>query len=151
MILVRDLYLLVRDDQNSGRICANNSCVALASVLSEPDRVTLILPLFLELASDNSWRVRFTTVSEIGVICNLFSKDIIETKLLPEYLHLLQDPEVEVRTAAASSLSKICKYLEGKVIAENVVKLLGELSNDPCEHVRIGLAGDFLSRVVWED
>ena len=45
MILVRDLYLLVRDDQDSVRICANNSCVALASVLSEPDRVTLILPL----------------------------------------------------------------------------------------------------------
>ena len=102
MILVRDLYLLVRDDQDSVRICANNSCVALASVLSEPDRVTLILPLFLELASDNSWRVRFTTVSEIGVICNLFSKDIIETKLLPEYLHLLHYPEVEVSTAAAS-------------------------------------------------
>ena len=113
---MRDLYLLVRDDQDSVRICANGSCVALASVLSEQDRVTLILPLFLELASDNSWRVRFTTVTEIGV-----------------------------RTAAASSLSTICKYLSVRAIVEKVLTLLTDLSNDPCEHVRVGLAGDFLS------
>ena len=112
---------------------------------SDQDRVTLILPLFLELASDNSWRVRFTTVTEIGVICDLFSKEIVETKLLPEFLHLLQDPEVEVRTAAASSLSTICKYLSVRAIVEKVLTLLTDLSNDPCEHVRIGLAGDFLS------
>lgn len=89
--------------------------------------------------------MRFTTVTEIGVICDLFSKEIVETKLLPEFLHLLQDPEVEVRTAAASSLSTICKYLSVRAIVEKVLSLLTDLSNDPCEHVRVGLAGDFLS------
>ena len=92
--------------------------------------------------------MRFTSVKEIGAICELFPKEIVETKLLPEFVHLLQDSEVEVRTAAVSSLSTICKYLSVSTIVEQLMNLLTELSNDPCEHVRIGLAGDFLSKGV---
>ena len=136
----------MRDEQDSIRICGNSSCVALATVLSEEDRISLILPLFLELATDNSWRVRFTTVTQIGDICSLFPKGIIETRILPEYLRLMHDPELEVRTGAAGSISKICAHLDASVIIDQVVNIIDELSNDPSEHVRIALAGDFLSR-----
>lgn len=146
LILVRSLYILVRDEQDSIRICGNSSCVALAAVLSEEDRIALILPLFLELAADNSWRVRFTTVTQIGDICSLFPKEIIESRLLPEYLRLMQDPELEVRTGAAGAISKICQYLEPSTIVDRVISIMDELSIDPSEHVRIALAGDFLSR-----
>ena len=88
---MRSLYILVRDEQDSVRICGNASCVALASVLSPEDRATLIPPLFLELAADSSWRVRFTTVTQIDAICALFPQELVEAKLLPEFLRLMQD------------------------------------------------------------
>ena len=146
MILVRSLYILVRDEQDSIRICGNSSCIALACVLSDEDRISLILPLFLELASDNSWRVRFTTVTQIGDICALYSTEIIETRFLPEYIRLMQDPELEVRTGAAGSISKICAHLDSSTIVDKIMNVVDELSNDPSEHVRIALAGDFLSK-----
>ena len=141
---MRDLYLLVRDDQENIRIFGNASCVALARVLSEEDRGTLILPLFLELAEDSSWRVRYTTVTQIGDICALFPRDLVESKLLPEFLKLLQDSELEVRTIAASSISAICKYLRTEKV-EEMISVMTILSSDASEHVRIGLASDFLS------
>ena len=58
----------------------------------------------------------------------------------------MQDPELEVRTGAAGSISKICAHLDASVIIDQVVNIIDELSNDPSEHVRIALAGDFLSR-----
>ena len=138
------MYLLVRDDQENIRIYGNASCIALANVLSEEDRVSLILPLFLELAADSNWRVRYTTVTQIGEICALFSRHLVETKLLPEYLRLLQDTELEVRTIAASSVSHICKYLSVEKVQE-MIGIKNDLSMGPCEHVRVGLASDFLS------
>ena len=138
------MYLLVRDDQENIRIFGNASCVALARVLSEEDRGTLILPLFLELAEDSSWRVRYTTVTQIGEICALFPRELVESKLLPEFLKLLQDNELEVRTIAASSISAICKYLRVEKV-EEMISVMTSLSSDASEHVRVGLASDFLS------
>lgn len=135
----------MRDDQDSIRICGNTSCIALGSVLSEQDRIELILPLFLELASDSSWRVRYTTVTQIGEICALFPPSIVEEKLLIEFMRLMQDVELEVRTGAASSLSKICHFLTPEAIVNNLIKIVGNVSMDPSEHVRIGLASDILS------
>ena len=144
MILVRDLYLLVRDDQENIRILGNASCVALARVLSEEDRGSLILPLFLGLAEDGSWRVRYTTVTQIGDICALFSRELVESKLLPAFLKLLQDNELEVRTIAASSVSTICRFLRVEKV-EEMISVMTILSSDTSEHVRVGLASDFLS------
>ena len=142
---MRSLYILVRDEQDSVRICGNASCVALASVLSPEDRATLILPLFLELAADSSWRVRFTTVTQIDAICALFPQELVEAKLLPEFLRLMQDPELEVRTGAAGAVNSVCRWLPVETIREKMMRAVEELSNDPSEHVRIALAGEFLS------
>lgn len=145
MNLPRNLYLLVRDEQDSIRICGNTACIALGSVLSEQDCIQLILPLFLELACDQSWRVRYTTVTQIHDICKLFPPTIIQEKLVPEFLRLMQDPELEVRTGAASSLSKICSFLEPDFIVEQMMRIVGNLGMDTSEHVRIGLSNELLS------
>ena len=145
MNLPRNLYLLVRDDQDTIRICGNTSCIALGSVLSSQDRIELILPLFLELASDSSWRVRYTTVTQIGDICGLFDHTVIESKLVPAFLHLIQDPELEVRTGASMNISKICYYLEPPFIVSTMMKSIANLAVDPSEHVRIGFANEILS------
>ena len=150
MNLPRNLYLLVRDDQDSIRICGNTSCIALGSVLSEQDRIELILPLFLELASDASWRVRYTTVTQIGDICNLFPQSVVKEKLAPSFMRLMQDPELEVRTGAASSVSKICTFLEPSFIVNQFIKIIGNLSVDTSEHVRIGLANELLSMFEFD-
>lgn len=145
--LSRNLYLLVRDDQDTIRICGNTSCIALGSVLSEQDRIELILPLFLELGSDSSWRVRYTTVTQIGDICSLFDHSVIESKLVPEFLHLIQDPELEVRTGASMNITKICSSLDPSFIVNTMMDSIANLALDSSEHVRIGFAGEVLSMV----
>ena len=147
MNLPRNLYLLVRDDQDSIRVCGNSSCIALGSVFSQQDRIELILPLFLELACDHSWRVRYSTAIHIGEICNLFSQEIITEKILPEYVKLLNDSELEVRTGAVQSLSAISKHLDTGVIVKHLLSIVTALSKDPSENVRIGLATEVLSMV----
>lgn len=145
MNLPRNLYLLVRDEQESIRICGNTSCIALGSVLSEQDRIQLILPLFLELACDQSWRVRYTTVTQIYEICQIFPPTIIKEKLVPEFMKLMQDPELEVRTGAATSISKLCSFLEPEFVVDHLMKIVGNLGMDSSEHVRIGLSSELLS------
>ena len=99
----------------------------------------------MELASDSSWRVRYTTVTQIGDICGLFDHTVIESKLVPAFLHLIQDPELEVRTGASMSISKICYYLEPSFIVTTMMKSIANLAVDSSEHVRIGFANEILS------
>ena len=88
--------------------------------------------------------MRYTTVTQIGEICALFPRELVESKLLPEFMKLLQDNELEVRTIAASSISAICKYLRVEKV-EEMISVMSILSSDASEHVRVGLASDFLS------
>ena len=57
----------------------------------------------------------------------------------------MQDPELEVRTGAAGAVNSVCRWLPVETIREKMMRAVEELSNDPSEHVRIALAGDFLS------
>lgn len=129
-------------------MCGNQSCSALASVLSEEDRVALILPLFLELAADTNWQVRYTTISHIRDICELFPREIITTHLLPEFTRLLEDTELEVRACAAGAVSQFCKFINADVIGREIIPLISKLREDPSEHVRVALSSNVLSKIM---
>ena len=126
-------------------MCGNQSCIALASVLSEEDRIALILPLFLELAEDTNWQVRYTTISHISEICALFPREFVETKFLPVFMKLMSDSEEEIRSCAAGMISKICQFLSVDVICNQILPIMQDLSTDPKEHVRVALSSDLLS------
>ena len=77
---------------------AVSNCIAIAEMLSESpeEKIQAVLPVVLRLASDNSYRVRWSVASHMGKLGQVFGPDITQSQLLPCLQKLLQDAKSKV-------------------------------------------------------
>lgn len=67
---------LASDEQDSVRLLVVECCVALASMLTQEENYTLVLPIARNCSQDKSWRVRY-------MVADQFCQVDIETKCNP--------------------------------------------------------------------
>lgn len=146
---------LAADPQDSVRLLSVDPLAVLLKIITSgpnpsAERTALlrekILPLFLSLASDNSWRIRFMVASAYGrlapsLVESAHSKvSPAEVDSLGIYCALLRDLEGEVRAAACSQLSSVSALYPLGAIEEHVIPAVRLLLSDPSTHVRASLA-----------
>merc|ERR1712137_540662 len=76
------------DHQDSVRYTSVDTCVALCSKYADEKISELILPKIVGLASDESWRVRYTAADRFIPLAQGTGKDIAGKQLLPIYIKL---------------------------------------------------------------
>ena len=139
--LVKICMQLAGDAQDSVRLLAVEPLAVLLeqSSTSCPQQFASLVPLFLALASDNSWRIRFMVATNYGHLsASLVREANVDT--LGIYCTLLKDAESEVRSAACSQLSKVAALYFIDQINEHIVPSISILLTDPSSHVRASLA-----------
>jgi serine/threonine-protein phosphatase 2A regulatory subunit A len=92
---------LASDEQDSVRLLVVEGCVALASMLSQEENYTLVLPIARNCSQDKSWRVRYMVADQFCRLAEALGAEITKMELVPAFIRLLKDTEAEVRTAAA--------------------------------------------------
>ena len=139
--LVKICMQLAGDTQDSVRLLAVEPLAVLLeqSKTLYPQQFSSLVPLFLTLVSDNSWRIRFMVASNYGhLAASLIHEANVDT--LEMYCTLLKDAESEVRSAACSQLSKVAALYLSDQINEHIVPSISVLLTDPSSHVRASLA-----------
>lgn len=132
---------LASDPQDSVRLLAVEPLAVLLGASSTEAQEPLI-PVFLSLASDNSWRIRFMVASQYGRFVETLASRRADGKadLLAIYCALLQDAESEVRAAASGQLSAVASCLVEEVGRDQILEAVRLLLADPSAHVRAALA-----------
>lgn len=136
---------LSSDAQDSVKLLAVENCIAIASSVSN-EKENIVLPVVLGLASDNSYRVRWSVASHMAALGEVFGPDVTKSKLLPNCMQkLLEDAEPETRSIAAGSCEGFAKLLPVDVIISEILPSIQKLVTDEESHVRVSLAGSIMS------
>jgi hypothetical protein len=106
---------LTQDPQDSVRLHTVTSSVVVARVVA--DSAEMLLPLFLRLCADSSWRVRYKVATDFTELCAAVGGEKCSQieALVEGYVRLLQDGAAEVRTAAAYKVGDVAKLVGGQV------------------------------------
>jgi len=135
---------LAEDAQDSVKLLAVANCIAIAKRIDD-SKVAVVLPVVLNLASDNSYRVRWSVASHMAELGAVFGGEVTATKLMPVMQKLLQDPEPETRSIAAGSCEGFAKLLPVETIVTDILPAVQGLVTDDESHVRVSLAGSIMS------
>jgi len=134
------LQKLSSDEQDSIRVQIVPNCVAFATVLPQEVKLRHILPLVLLIASDRSWRVRWSLANQLHEICQVFGEQVTNNSLSEAAISILGDVEAEVRSSAAAHLAPVCSVLSRETIVVKIVPAVQRLVTDASEHVRASIA-----------
>lgn len=140
---------LAADPQDSVRLLSVEPLATLLSFASkrkkkgvELGRMEKLVPLFLTLASDTSWRIRLMVATHYGQLADTL-KEVPQVDTLGIFCALLRDGEAEVRAAAASQVDQVAGLLVehgNETVEEQLVPTVRLLLSDPSSHVRASLA-----------
>lgn len=146
---------LASDPQDSVRLLSVEPLSILmekASSTTNEKSLPALIPLFLSLASDNSWRIRFMVASHYGKLASALESSAANSNvdILGIYCSLLRDAEAEVRTAACSQLALVTAVLNSPTLVEQIISSIRLLLSDPSPHVRaiLGLQLNDLAKVL---
>jgi len=132
---------MARSEQDSVRLQTAENCIAFANELPKEARMMRIAPELFNVASDQSWRVRWSVANRFcEAAVALSGGDLLAPSLCDTFKKLLQDPEAEVRTASCFGISKVGALMSEKNLTDILLPCLGQLVNDESEHVRAALA-----------
>lgn len=133
---------LSNDEQDSIRIQVVPNCVAFSSVLPQEVKLRHILPVVMLIASDKSWRVRWSLANQLHEIAQVFGEQVSNSSLSTVFETLLNDGECEVRGAATARMVDVCSFFSKETILTRVVVGAAQrIVTDPSEHVRAALSG----------
>ena len=82
---------LVQDEQDSVKLLCIDVCVALAKKLPDDVVSESIVPHALKIASDQSWRVRWSVSNKIVDLCKALGKETTEKDIAPIFKRFLED------------------------------------------------------------
>lgn len=132
---------LSNDPQDSVRLLAPEPLSLIMEKLGDSmigDDVDLVA-VFLALAGDNSWRIRFMVATHFGrFIKALMSNPKIDTITI--FCALLRDLESEVRCAACSQISEVARVAGVAATEEHILGSIQLLLSDASPPVRASLA-----------
>lgn len=139
---------LVADEQDNVRPLAVESILSFGHMLSQEDKLALLVQPLHQASKDRSWRVRYVVAEKHSELEQVLGKEIARTELTPMLVRLLQDQEKEVRTQAALRVPTICKDLDladrQTIINTNVIRHVTDLCSDQSQHVRVAMASVLL-------
>lgn len=132
---------LSQDDQDSVRLLAVDNCVKLASLLSDEESETFVVPTVRASGGDKSWRVRYCTAEKFSELSQALGPLITRSELVGLFVRLLKDSEAEVRGVAAKQVTGVASTgVPLEMILNQVLPCVEELTNDASQHVRAALA-----------
>jgi serine/threonine-protein phosphatase 2A regulatory subunit A len=131
---------LAEDNQDSVRLYAIDCCVELTGLLPRALSKEHVLPRTLALASDTSWRVRWSVANKFVALCGAVGSDEPGDVLLHAHERLLEDNEMEVRTVAAATVAEMARKLTPARARSRLLPLVSKLVSDDNEHVRTSIA-----------
>jgi serine/threonine-protein phosphatase 2A regulatory subunit A len=148
--LVELFQRLAKDDQDSIRIQIIPAAITFVEVLPWDLKVNFIVPTLVSLASDKSWRVRWSLSHHVKAIFSAFPNDNATKPggaatlftLSTMFDGLLNDPEPEVRAAAGEYLSAICAFLPRTTICSTILPTVQRLATDNSEFVKAVVSGE---------
>jgi serine/threonine-protein phosphatase 2A regulatory subunit A len=107
------------------------------------------VPTLVALASDKSWRVRWSLSHHLKEIFPCFASENDSHRagntlntLSTMFDGLLNDPEPEVRAAAAAHLSAVCRQLPRATITSRIIPSVQRLASDNSEFVKAVISGE---------
>lgn len=134
---------LAGDEQDSVRLLAVDSCVAIAKLLPNED-IEIVMQTWRQCAEDKSWRVRYMVAEKFTDMQTAVGLEITKNDLVPAFCSLLKDCEAEVRSASAHKVKEFCQALDPanreRLIMDQVLPCVKELVNDANQHVKSALA-----------
>merc|ERR1739848_301055 len=150
---------MTEDEQDSVRLSTIDTALAFIDVLPSPEKYQIIQPLFLELVSDKSWRVRHVISEKFTKFQEKLIAHDDQGALIHAFVNLLQDSESEVRTASADQISAFCRFIDAdetervEVIKVHMMPLINSLVRDPNQNVKAAVAKSImeLTPIVGKD
>ena len=127
------------DEQDVIRTICVESIISIAKILSRDENQRLMLPIFLGIFEDKSWKVRLSIANLFPELSKEFGKEIVEANFISKYSMLLKDIEADVRTAAVKSLKKCLKNISPGKLQSLILPQLSTLIKDNTYNVRAGL------------
>lgn len=131
---------LSNDEQDSVRIQVIPICVSLCGSLSKSAQISKVLPVVLRIASDSSWRVRWSLARLLPPVCSSLGASVTNDSLVPSFEALLSDSEAEVRSAVSANIPGVCTLLEKATVVNRILPIVQRLISDSSEHVRASVA-----------
>lgn len=134
---------LAGDPQDSVRLLAVEPLALLMNRTTEDAALELLLPTFLSLAGDSSWRIRFMVATHFGSFVQVLNgRPSVADKvdMLGIFCALLRDAESEVRGAACTQLARTAAVLGDLDRDDMIISSIRLLLTDPSPHVRASLA-----------
>ena len=136
------LTKLTSDPQDAVRLLSVAPLIALGESVKESSELTinLVHPLFMALANDRSWRIRYMLAKQFAQIILVLQKDKPEMNPVKSFAALLKDAEPEVRSAAAAELVHVARVISPEEVRQSLVPCLPMIITDPSAHVKASLA-----------
>lgn len=145
------LSKLASDPQDAVRLLSVAPLVAFGEALKEsPEHtVNLVHPLFVALAADRSWRIRYMLAKHYSQLV-IILHDEHDLHPIKTFSALLKDAEPEVRAAAAGELVQVAKVISPENVRTYLIPSLPIIVTDPSAPVKAALASTLndLSPVV---
>lgn len=133
----------IKDDLDTVKIFAIESLMAKS--YENKTFMNVIWPIIKPCFEENSWRVKYTLVANIGDIVASTGKENTKKMILPYYAKFLVDNEYELKNIAAKNIRIIVKYLESDDIINKIVPIIKSIVSDEHAYVRASLASSQLS------
>eukprot|EP01114_Cavostelium_apophysatum_P015463 TRINITY_DN4208_c0_g1_i4.p1 TRINITY_DN4208_c0_g1~~TRINITY_DN4208_c0_g1_i4.p1 ORF type:complete len:735 (+),score=145.02 TRINITY_DN4208_c0_g1_i4:69-2273(+) len=118
------------------RLDAVNLLASICPVLEFDLMKKVVLPHFVKLAEDPSFRVRKAISASMGQICKSMGQDIATETLLPLLMTLCEDDTWGVRKACADSLAVVASSVTPKDRCEQLMPLYEKLMSDSSRWVK---------------
>lgn len=122
------------------RVVGVDCIVALAGALPRDVVLGSLVPHTLKLASDKSWRVRWSVAHRAVGLGGALGADVARGALAVAFEALLGDTEAEVRVAAAGKCAAYAALVPPEVIKARILAPVARLVSDDSEHVRAAIA-----------
>jgi serine/threonine-protein phosphatase 2A regulatory subunit A len=153
-----------KDDQDSVRLLACEGAVALArlanggmvcvsasgmeaggaeAIASNTAVRASVLAVITGLATDKSWRVRWSVANRFSEVARAFGAKAVSETLMSVFEKLAGDPEAEVRVAAAYRVGDVASVVAPERLPA-ILPGVGRLAEDAHDPVRMALACSIL-------
>ena len=129
-------FMLIEDDREEVVSAAEQTCGAVASLLSPEKQRSLLLPTLKSFSESDEEEIRMSAAKVLGRLAAVVGVEMTKSDLLPSLLNLASDAEYRVREAVASALSDTFEILDANDTLESTLPTFARLSRDSVWAVR---------------
>lgn len=147
-ILIKDELLpvlakLCKDEQDSVRLLCIEPLIHILKYITKQEKITRILPKFIDFSHDKSWRVRYI----LGEKFTQFLRELGEPysdEILDCYINLLTDDENEVRQITVKNMGQVTLIIGFTQANKKLFALLKKIVRDTCIYTRMNFAATLI-------